>query len=446
MTPISISEFAQIVSGTASASGGQITGFATDNREVKPGDLFLAIKGAKVDGHDYAADAIQRGAIAVLAERPVEASHILVSNLVDALAKLGAHFRGKFHGPVVGITGSAGKTTTKEFLASALAPLGDVLKTVGNRNTEYTAPLLWAELQPETKAVVVEMAMRGAGQIAHLASFSKPNLALITNIGYSHLEMVGDREGIAKAKAELLEALPADGIAVLPRDDDYFDFLHGYVGRRVQLTFGVHADSDCRVIDVAVDAEFGSVVKGFFADIPWQARIPVLGRHLATNAASAIATAAALGLSPQEAADALGDAELPPLRMQVLDHRGVKILLDAYNAAPPSMIAAIETLAEMPASGRRLAVIGEMKELGEHTEEAHRQIGRAIGKAGLDEVLFVGEPMKFAMDEAAGVKSVWAANADPARAFVESAKEGDVLLIKGSRALALERAVEGVEA
>jgi len=446
MTPLGLKDFAQIVGGSASGPGGKISGFATDNREVKPGDLFLAIKGAKVDGHDFAADAIARGAVAVLAERPVDGPHILVSNLVDALAKLGSHFRDQFHGPVVGITGSAGKTTTKEFLAAALSPLGSVLKTVGNRNTEYTAPLLWAELTPRTKVVVVEMAMRGAGQIAQLASFSRPNLALITNIGFSHLEMVGSREGIAKAKAELLEALPAEGVAILPRDDDYFEFLRGYAGKRVQLTFGAHAESDCRVIDVAVDAGFGSVVRGFFADIPWQARIPVLGRHLAVNAAAAVATAAALGLSPQEAADALGEAELPPLRMQVLDRRGVKILLDAYNAAPPSMIAAIETLAEMPAAGRRLAVIGEMKELGEHTEEAHRQIGRAIGKAGLDEVLFVGEPMKFAMEEAAGVKCAWAGDSGPAKAFVESAKEGDVLLIKGSRALALEKAVEGVEA
>ena len=164
MSPISVQDLAAIVGGTPhSTSSTLVTGFATDNREVKPGDLFIAIKGAKVDGHDFASDAIQRGAAAVISERPIAGPHILVDSVVAALARVGAHFREKFRGPVVGITGSAGKTTTKEFLASALQPLGKIIKTEGNRNTEYTAPLLWPEVNADIAAVVVEMAMRGFG-------------------------------------------------------------------------------------------------------------------------------------------------------------------------------------------------------------------------------------------------------------------------------------------
>lgn len=177
-----------------------VTGFATDNREVKPGDAFLAIAGARVDGHDFVEQALAAGASLAVVERPVDGPHIHVDNLVQALARLGASFRDSFSGPVVGITGSAGKTTTKELVASALSPLGEILKTEGNRNTEFTAPLLWPQIEPETAAVVVEMSMRGFGHIAHLAAFSRPTVGIVTNIGHSHLETVGNRDGIARAK------------------------------------------------------------------------------------------------------------------------------------------------------------------------------------------------------------------------------------------------------
>lgn len=445
MTPLTLEELSLIVGGLEVSGTGLIKGFATDNRQVKPGDLFLAIKGANVDGHDFVADAVRRGAVGALVERPVDGPFVRVENLVEALAKFGANFRNRFDGPVIGITGSAGKTTTKEFLASALSPLGTILKTVGNRNTEYTAPLLWADLTSDTSAVVVEMAMRGFGQIAHLASFSKPTMGVITNIGYSHLEQMKSREGIAKAKGELIEALPADGVAILPEDDDFIGMLRDLAGQRPVLTFGFGKGADCRLIEVSSDGLGGSVVKGFFADIPWQTSIPVIGKHLAANAAAAIAAAVTLGLSPQEAADALCEADLPPMRMQLIDRNGVQILLDAYNAAPPSMIAAIEALAEMEVDGRRLAVIGEMRELGDQTEAAHRSIGAALVRTGIDEVLFVGEPMKFAKEETdrAGLRTTLTTVPEEASAFVARAGRGDAILIKGSRALALENALGG---
>jgi len=446
LTPIPLAELASIVGGELHGDG-LITGFATDNREVKPGYLFLAIKGAKVDGHDFAGAAMANGAVGALVERPIEGPYVLVPNLVEALARFGRHFRDRFDGPVVGITGSAGKTTTKEFLASALSALGPVLKTVGNRNTEYTAPLLWAELAGETQAVVVEMAMRGFGQIAHLASFSRPTVGVITNIGYSHMEMVESREGIARAKAELIDALPSDGTVVLPQDDDFFGALREAAGERPVVTFGFAPASVCRVIDAVPEATGRSIVKGFFDNIPWQAEIPVLGRHLAANAAAAVATAVSLGLSPQEAADGLATAELPPLRMQLIDRDGVKVLLDAYNAAPPSMMAALETLAKLPSNGQRLAILGQMNELGDATAEAHRQVGRLVARMGLARVALVG-PLAVHYREgalAAGMDSgriSMTDDPDQLKEFLAGSKPGDVVLIKGSRSLALEKVLE----
>jgi UDP-N-acetylmuramoyl-tripeptide--D-alanyl-D-alanine ligase len=436
MTPISISDFAAIVQGAPnslpSASDPRIQGFATDSRAVKPGDLFLAIKGAKVDGHDFAEMVVENGAVAVLAEKPVNAPHILVDNLVGALARFGSHYRDTFRGPVVGITGSAGKTTTKEFLAAALAPLGDILKTEGNRNTEFTAPLLWADLTADTKAVVVEMAMRGAGQIAHLASFSKPTVGLITNVGWSHVSEVGSREGIAKAKGELLAALPEDGVAVLPQDDEFLPVLAEVANGRQVYTFGLSGESDCRVIAIRSEGWDGTTIDGFFADIPWQARIPYLGKHLGPNVAGAICTAAALGLAPQEAADAMSDAEIPPMRMQVIERNGVKILLDAYNASPASMMGALQTFMELPVEGNRCLILGQMNELGDESVRAHRELGDYVKTLGLDQLATYG-PL------ASGYGSDPVPSIDALRLMLNNLQPGDAVLIKGSRSLELEK-------
>lgn len=433
MNPISLGDLAAIVGGELhDDTPALVSGFATDSREAGPGVLFLAIKGAKVDGHDFDEQVLAKGATGILAERSVIGPHILVPNLVDALARLGAYYRDSFSGSVIGITGSAGKTTTKEFVAAALSPLGEILKTEGNRNTEYTAPLLWPEVTSESQAVVVEMAMRGKGQIAHLASFSKPTVGVVTNIGWSHASEVGSREGIAEAKSELLLALPQDGIAILPRDDEFYGTLEKAAGNRQIYTFGSSESADCRVIGIQSQGWEGSVVKGFFTDIPWQAHIAYLGKHLAPNVAAAICTAAALGLAPQEAADALGDAEIPPMRMQVLEKDGVKALLDAYNASPSSMLGAIQTFMELPVEGRRLAVLGQMNELGEHSEQAHREIGDYVKAIGLTAIPFGEQAGAYGLGEAL-------TDIEQVRSMVFSLSAGDAVLVKGSRSLMLER-------
>jgi len=469
---IPVDQFAKIVVGEAHgfAPGAVIDGFATDNREVKHGDLFLAIKGARVDGHAFVEDAISRGAVGAIVERLTPSSplsslpplpQILVSNLVDALTRFGLHFRDQFHGPVIGITGSAGKTTAKEFIAAALSPLGPILKTEGNKNTEYTAPLMWLNVGPRNlfsmperaesernefrgpaRAAVVEMAMRGFGQIRHLAEIARPTIAVITNIGYSHMSEVGSRDGIAQAKAELLECLPRDGIAVLWQEDPYLGFLKSKAPGRV-VTFGYSEEADVRITHYRAASWISSHIKGVCQGEPFEADLPIVGRHIALCAACAIEVAGSAGVPPAEAAKALRETQLPPMRMEVIDLNGAKILLDTYNAAPPSMLGAIETFAELPCQGRRLAVIGEMRELGPYSDEAHRELGRVLAKSGIDEAIFYSGPAALAMEEARmhGLVVHWATSLTDVTEFVQSARPGDAVLVKGSRSLELERAL-----
>jgi len=447
MTPTSVEDFARWIGGKpiGFAANSEIKTFCLDSNSVSPGDLFLAIKGARVDGHSFVPQVLAAGAVGTLAETPVPGPHILVENLVDALAKLASHFRASFDGPVIGITGSAGKTTTKEFVASSLSPLGPILKTPGNRNSEFTAPLVWTDLDSSHAAVVVEMAMRGFNQIAHLAKFSKPTVGVITNIGYAHMEMVESRHGIAVAKGELLEALPSYGTAVLWFEDDMLEWLRLWATTDV-VTFGYEDGADCRITNYRVVNWQSAIVGGTCSGMPWEARVPAAGRHIALNAAAAVLVAAIEGVAPDVAAAQIEYAKLPPMRMEIIDQGGATILLDNYNASPPSMISAIETLAELPIHGRKVAVIGEMRELGEYTVAAHRSVGVTLGSSGFDSVLFYGEATEYAAEEAIanGLSESAVSRAttiEDVKRFLAELHPGDAALIKGSRALELERAV-----
>ena len=448
MKPILAAEFARRVGGEAIgfAPEATISTFCLDSNAVQPGDLFLAIKGARADGHDFVPSVLSSGAVGTLAERTVEGPHVLVKNLVNALADLASYFRMQFDGPVIGITGSAGKTTTKEFVASTISSLGPVLKTPGNRNSEYTSPLLWTDLEDSHRAVVVEMAMRGFNQIEHLASFSRPQVGIVTNIGYAHMEMVGSRHGIAEAKGELLEALPAEGAAILWNEDDLLEWLRPKSAARA-YTFGFEPGADCQITQYRAVDWHSSILIGTCAGKPWETMLPVAGRHIALNAAAAILTAAILGIEPDVAAKNLEGVVLPPMRMEVVNLNGATILLDNYNASPPSMIAAIETLADLPVQGKRFAVVGEMRELGEYTEAAHRNVGQTLGRAGFDRVIFYGPSTSVAIEEAVanglpqGAISV-ATSIKDVEEFLTEMQPGDAGMIKGSRALELERALK----
>ncbi|MBI5707783.1 MAG: UDP-N-acetylmuramoyl-tripeptide--D-alanyl-D-alanine ligase [Armatimonadetes bacterium] len=451
MRPIRPIELSEIVGGSVESLGtSPISGFALDSRQVRPGDLFIAIVGENVDGHDFAPQALAGGAVAVLADRPIEGPHILVPDVVKALAQMALHFREAFRGPVVGVTGSVGKTTCKELVAAALKPLGKVAKTEGNRNTELTAPLLWAELDGDERAVVVEMGMRGFGQIAHLAAFSQPTIGVITNVGVSHIELVGSRQGIAEAKAELFEALPTDGLAVAWSGDDFLGILRAQAPCPV-ATFGFGAGSDCRIVGYTANSWTDALAVFEVGEERVEVRLPAVGRHIALSAAAALLVARHAGVDLEAAADAIAEAKLPGGRMEVIQRDGVTVVMDAYNAAPASFKAALEALAEIPCAGSRLVVMGEMRELGGLAEEAHREVGRMIAAVKPARACFFGGLTRFAAEScsAAGMEEhqlTQAEDIDVVRRFVASAMPGDTVLIKGSRAMELERVVASKEA
>ncbi len=449
MRKINIEQFAKICQGDLSYADGTalITGFALDHREVKPGNVFLAIKGAKVDGRSFAKKALEAGAVAVLSECLIEGPHIKVPSLVEALAEFGRRIRKDFVGPVIGITGSNGKTSTKEFTATTLSPLGPVLKSEGNKNTEYTSPLLWADLEDNHQAVVVEFAMRGFRQIRHLASISCPTIGVITMIGNAHLEMVGSREGIMKAKAEIFDYLPADGTAILWAEDDYRNDLVKRAPCPVR-TFGLGEEAECRILCYKALDWNRCQIRGILDGQSFESELPIIGRHQALNAAAAILVAHTLGVDIQRAAEKLSCAKFPPLRMEIKKYKGATILLDTYNASPDSTVAAIRTFAELPARGRKFFVFGTMVELGDVLESGYRRVGTALGEYPPDGVILLnGDSSLYTYNEAlrAGYPSAWIQKnktLEEITSFLKDLREGDVVLMKASRLVGLEKALE----
>lgn len=448
MRPISLEEFARLCGGELRADGAElIRGFATDSREVAPGDLFVAIRGARVDGHDFASEARERGAVAVLAERDLPGPIIRVPNVIEALARFASARREGHRGPVIGITGSNGKTATKEFTAAALSPRYRVLKSPGNRNTEITSPLLWASWEPEVEVVVTELAMRGRGQIAHLCRFTRPTHGIVTMIGTAHIETVGSREGIAEAKAELLDALPADGVALLWAEDDFFGTLKARSPKNC-LSFGFSESADARITGYRALDWQRCLVRGRIGGRAFEITLATIGRHQALNATAALLMATCLGVPLEEAVRGVEGARMPPQRMERRERGGAVVLLDTYNASPDSTVAALRTLGELPATGRKLVVLGDMRELGPFSELGHRRVGAAVAEVMPDAVCLFGHEVEWVRDEAIrrglpeGRFAPLARSLSEVRSFLAGVRPGDVVLVKASRALGLERALE----
>lgn len=432
-----LSDLATRLGGTLHGEDREFTGFATDSRHAEPGQIFLAIVGGRVDGASYTPVALERGAVATVAERPVEGTHIVVRRLDEALARFARSFRDGMTGPVVGITGSVGKTTARGFVAAALSPLGEVLTTSGNRNSEWTSPLAWFEGPKDPAAAVIEMGMRGFGQIAHLCTAHAPTVGLITNIGHAHLELVHTREGIARAKGELLEALPTDGVAILPADDDYLDHLRRTAGDRKIFTFGRAEGADVRLIEAHKEGDDLAVLYHVLGkEVSGTLKGPAKTAALA--AAMGLAVATACGVSPEDALAKMASVTPEGLRMQLVEHDGRTLLMDAYNAAPESMRAALETLAEYPA--QRYALLGAMRELGTHEAEAHRDLVHGLKEYGLDGAMLFAEPMIVAQD-ALGTTYETTTIIEDARRWLASLPKGSTVLVKGSRAWELERVI-----
>ena len=415
-----------------------------DNRAPVAGGLFVAIAGERVDGHDYAG-----GAHAVLGTRTTDAPTIVVADPVVALGRLARHVLDRIDATVLAMTGSQGKTGTKDYLAHVLASVGETVATAGNHNNEIGVPLTVLRATSRTRYLVVEMGARGIGHISYLCEIAPPTVAAVLNVGTAHVGEFGSREAIARAKGEIVEALPAEGTAVLNARDDLVAPMASRTAARV-VTFG-GADADVRAVDVEVDDRVRpSFGLGYDAGegVEWQGvRLRQSGLHQVDNAAAAAAMALAVGVPLEQVADALDEVDVSsPMRMEVHERSdGLVVVNDAYNANPASTTRAVETLWAMgQRQGRRtVAVLGEMRELGDTSHAGHVEVGQVAAALGVDVVVVVGEPAGGIADGLASVadwngEAIVTAGRDEARAWVrENVAADDIVLVKASNGVEL---------
>lgn len=439
-------------------------GASTDSRSPQTGRLFFALPGERVDGFDFCAAAVKAGAVAVVvaSDRGVPpgcgaAPVIGVADPRRALRALARRVRQSFKGTVVGITGSNGKTTTKELVATALGSAGRVLRTAGNLNTDVGLPLTVLEATGDEAFWVLEMAMRARGEISLLAEIARPQVGVVTNVAAAHLGRLGSLDEVARAKGEIFHGMTADGIAVLPLKDPRLEAEVAHLPVARQRRFGFTGDSagdaftDVRVMELVPAGVLGSVIRFSVAGAPVVVRLPLAGAHNARNAAAALAVASALRLPILPAAAALEHTALPAHRSRLVSIAGRTVFDDCYNANPASMSAALYTLASsVGASGRAFAILGDMLELGPEAEAMHVALGREAGArvAGLVAVGAMGSAIVRGAIEAGLVPERILATDDPsvaAAAVAAWSRPADWILVKASRGIRLERAVEALE-
>jgi UDP-N-acetylmuramoyl-tripeptide--D-alanyl-D-alanine ligase len=425
---------------------------------VAQGDLFVALVGPRFDAHDYVTQALDQGAVAAIVSKPVEGADpdrlISVADTTEALWTLGQTARARFGGKVVGITGSVGKTGTKEMVRLALGAFGRVHATLGNLNNHFGVPLTLARLPMEVDYAVIEMGMSAPGEIAPLSRLARPHLALITTVAPAHLEFFTGVEQIADAKAEILEGLEPGGVAVFNRDNRFYERLcraarNREVGRL--FGFGRHIAAEARLLDCAVDGE-GTAVFALVGDRAFAFRMPVEGRHWAQNALGALAVVEALGLDPERAAQELLGLSAPKgrgLRHRVpLAFGEIQVIDESYNASPESMVAALETLAQAKPGprGRRIAVIGDMLELGPQGPALHTALAKTVLDRGIDLVHTPGPLASHLWEALPAAKR--GAKADSAEVLVPlvlaDLHPGDVVMVKGSNGSKVSRVVEAL--
>ena len=417
--------------------GESFSTFHTDSREVKPGGLFFALRGADLDGHEFVADAVARGAAAVVVERKSDilpgVVEVVVPDTWKALFALASHALHRVQPLVVAVTGSNGKTSTKEMVAAILGEHFNVLRTQGNLNTETGVPLTILDLEPHHSALVLEMGLQRAGDIARIAALARPVIGIVTNVGVVHMEYFASREDLARAKGELVAALPNEGLAVLNADNVFFPLLAQMTPARV-ASFG-QAQGDYRVEGYEAVAGVGSR----FTVRAVKVRLALEGRHQALNAVAALAAGEFAGVPLAAGAESLADVSVAHRLQEIETPAGYTIIDDAYNASPESMLAAFETVAAGPRRGRLLAVLGEMRELGVLADEEHRRVGERARQM-LDKVIVVQGEHARLMAEAAGAQVV--PDRTAAAEWVRSnAQPGDRVLIKGSHGVRLDELV-----
>lgn len=452
MHKLSLNEVVQ-VTGAESNSDAEIffDGVTTDSRKVPAGSLFVGLKGEHFNGELFAKDAVNKGAIAVLvsktanAKRLPESVVLKVDDTLTAYQQIAGAWRNRFDIPIVAVTGSNGKTTTKDLTAAALSGLGHVQKTSGNFNNEVGVPMTLLELKEKHNAAVVEIGMRGLGQIESLAEIVKPTIGIVTNVSEAHIELLGSIENIARAKGELVEAIKSGGTIILNADNPHTAEMKNLAGEGVNVvTYGIENPADVSAKDVligSVSTEFTLCYRGETFDF----EIPMLGRHNVSNALGAIAAGFTCGLDAEEIQRGISTLTTTKMRFEVIRRDGLTIVNDAYNASPASMRVAIKTTSEIY-GGRLIAVLGDMLELGEISEAVHREIGAELVENKFDTLITLGEFGKFIAAGArdAGLKNVYSfdTHEDAAKKILELVRDGDTILFKASHVMHMEKIIE----
>jgi UDP-N-acetylmuramoyl-tripeptide--D-alanyl-D-alanine ligase len=451
MDPLSLRKVAEFAHGSLDAGDPAliVSKVSTDSRTLQPGDLFVPLQGENFDGHKFIRQASERGAVGAMVEEswkgtaPSAFALIRVPDTLLGYQNLAASYRRSLPLRVIAITGSNGKTSTKDFVAATLSRGFRVTKTEGNFNNHVGLPQTMLAASSSDEIAVWEIGMNHPGEIAALAKLAAPDAAIVTNVGLAHIEFMGSREAIAAEKGALAEAVGVDGTVILNADDP---FSQGIADRtKAKVIFAgiengsVHANE---VSQSPTGCEF-TILEGAHR---CRAQLPVPGIHMVQNAMLAVAAGRAFGLSLEDCAAGLASAPLTKARLQIKEINGIQFIDDSYNANPDSMKAALRTLVELDTDGRRIAVLGEMSELGEESEGGHREVGEAAAAFGIDKLIAVGPAgagMARAAQEAGLEKSIFVATTvDAAQLLAKTAAPGDLILVKGSRSARMERVLE----
>jgi len=448
MEPVTFNEIIEWTVGLPSKlSNISFTGVSTDSRNIKPGELYVPLKGENFDGHAFIDEAIKKGAAAYLSSEGsgmFGVPGIFVADTLTAYQEIAKNYLKKHRVKVVAVTGSNGKTTTKDIIFQILRNNFHTVATEKNFNNEVGVPRTILGLDKESEVLVIELGMRGAGQIRSLARIVEPDVSVITNIGEAHFELLGSYQAIAQAKCEILEHAKPEGATILNADDKWFKFCSDQARSKI-LSFGASNKADVKLLK-----KRGPDFNGYFLTVDvcgeiWKFHLPLLGEHNILNTLAAIAVTVSLGVPQEKVLPALESLEPTDKRMEVLKNpEGWTILNDTYNASPSSVGRALDILKDLKAEGSKYAVLGDMLELGEISLESHRNIGALVYKSGADELHTVGELGKEIAEgaKAAGMPAghifSWKDNNSLAEHLIKKIKKGDLVLVKGSRRMKME--------
>jgi len=422
----------------------KVTGAVRDNRDVKPGNIFICIKGARVDGHDFANSAFDAGAVCCLTEQRIpnaKGPYVIVQSTLEAIRTLGEYYRSLFDIPVIGITGSVGKTTAKEIIAAVLSEKFKVLKTEMNLNNELGVPLTLLSLNEQHEVAVIEMGIRDFGDMSVLAQMVKPTIFVMTKIGYSHIVELGDLNGVLKAKTEAFAYMKPEGIAVMNGDDE---LLLGYDPKMKMLTFGIEEHNNVRAIDIQTNGidsvEFDIVSE----KSSFHVKLPAYGSHLAALAPAAVIIGQLIGMTDDEISRGFMSYAPVEGRSNVKVINGITLIDDCYNANPNSVKAALTSISSLP--GRHVAILGDMLNLGEHSTKMHREVGAFAAKCNIACLICQGdlayniyEGFNSEVNEDNAQSEYYQTMDDLIKELPDKIKKGDTVLVKASRGMHFEK-------